>query len=48
MAVAAAARNGMMLRAIKGGPRRDVDAHHDRIEKVFPSAHRHHERSHDP
>jgi GntR family transcriptional repressor for pyruvate dehydrogenase complex len=44
MAVAAAARNRMMLRAIEEARAAMWMPIDDRIEKVFPSAHRHHER----
>jgi GntR family transcriptional regulator, transcriptional repressor for pyruvate dehydrogenase complex len=44
MAVAAAARNRMMERAIEEARAKMWMPIDDRIEKVFPSAHRHHER----
>jgi DNA-binding GntR family transcriptional regulator len=44
MAVAAAARNRLMLRAIEEARAAMWMPIDDRIEKVFPSAHRHHER----
>ena len=44
MAVASAARNRMMLRAIEEARAAMWMPIDDRIEKVFPSAHRHHER----